>query len=391
MRYIVELELENFQCHAHTRLTFSPGLNVIVGPSDQGKTALLRALRWVLYNEPRGSDFVRVGADTCRVTVTFNDGTRITREKGPRTNRYVLEKDGKRDESQGVGGSVPPQVQAAHGMAPLKLDADTEIPLHLGGQLEGPFLLEAPGTLRAKAIGQVIGAHIIDAAIRDVLADEDRAARDERVLEREIAAREKDLEAFADLPERERAMERVEELLDRVEEARRRADQLVDLKQRLARNRGEAARLEQVRARLAGLEEAERALAEAEGRVQRYVRVRQVAARWQDNTARRGQWERVAAGLAGLSRAEKFWEEAAEQALRWQKLQEVRVRLTRKEEQLTAATRERERARQQVEDLRTRYGRLLLELGRCPTCGAAITPAQIPAILADVFGDEGGR
>ncbi|MDI6632651.1 MAG: hypothetical protein QME13_09480, partial [Thermoanaerobacteraceae bacterium] len=169
---------------------------MIVGPSDQGKTALLRALRWVLHNEPRGSDFVRVGADTCRVTVTFNDGTRITREKGPRSNRYVLEKDGEQQVFEAVGWDVPPAVKAAHGMAALQLDADTEISLNLGGQLEGPFLLEAPGTLRAKAIGQVIGAHIIDAAARDVLADEARAARDEAQLGRDMAAREKDLETF---------------------------------------------------------------------------------------------------------------------------------------------------------------------------------------------------
>lgn len=390
MKYIAELELENFQCHAHTRLTFSPGLNVIVGPSDQGKTALLRALRWVLHNEPRGSDFVRVGADSCRVTVAFDDGTRITREKGARANRYVLEKDGEQQVFEAVGWDVPPAVKAAHGMAALRLDADTEIPLNLGGQLEGPFLLEAPGSLRAKAIGQVIGAHIIDAATRDVLADEARAARDEAQLGGDIAVREKDLEAFADLPAREEALKRVEGLLARVEEARQRVEQLVDLKGRLARNRGEAARLEQVKARLVGLEEAARALAEAEGRVQRYTRIRQLAARWRENAGRRGQWERVAAGLAGLPRAEKCWEAAVERAARWQRLQDIRARLARKEEQLARARGERERARQQVEHTRAQYGRLLLQLGRCPTCGAAIAPDQIPGILADVFG-EGGR
>jgi exonuclease SbcC len=59
--YIKKLSLRNFQSHRETDLEFSPGLNIIVGPSDQGKSAIIRALRWLFYNEPRGTGFIRVG------------------------------------------------------------------------------------------------------------------------------------------------------------------------------------------------------------------------------------------------------------------------------------------------------------------------------------------
>lgn len=58
MNYIKSIEIENFQSHKYSKLDFSERLNVIVGPSDNGKSAIIRALKWVLFNEPKGTDFI---------------------------------------------------------------------------------------------------------------------------------------------------------------------------------------------------------------------------------------------------------------------------------------------------------------------------------------------
>src|SRR6185312_5624229 len=87
---IRNLRIENFQSHEVTEMAFDDGLNVIVGASDQGKSAVIRALRWLLFNEPRGSDFMRVGANNSRVTVELADGARVTRERTPSRNRYIV-------------------------------------------------------------------------------------------------------------------------------------------------------------------------------------------------------------------------------------------------------------------------------------------------------------
>lgn len=390
MKYITSLELENFQCHARTVLTFSPGLNVIVGPSDQGKTAIIRALRWVLYNEPRGSEFVRVGATTCRVTVTFDDGTRIVREKGPRTNRYVVQKDGQEQVFEAVGAGVPPQVLAAHGMLPLRLDADTDALLNLGGQLEGPFLLEAPGSVRAKAVSQVIGAHIIDAAIRDVRAEESRAAREEADLADEIAGWEKKLAEFADLPRQEKALALATQTFERARELRQQVVRLLELKRQWVQAVQAVARLGDLVARLATIPLAEEATGKASLLAERYSRLRQLAARWHQVCSRQAEWQRLAERLASTADAEVIVDRAADLASRWQKLRDVRGRLARAEERVAGAVAARERVVRQEREMRELYGQLLVRLGKCPTCGAAITPAQVPAILADVFG-EGGR
>lgn len=387
MRYIASLELEDFQCHARTRLDFSPGLNVIVGPSDQGKTAIIRALRWVLYNEPRGADFVRAGAESCRVTVTLDDGTRITREKGGRINRYILERDGQQQVWNAVGSDVPPEVLAAHGMSKLHLDADTEVLLNVGGQLEGPFLLESPGSMRAKAIGQVIGAHILDAAVRETVADEGRAAREAGVLREELARKEGELAAFADLPAQEKALERAEGMLARAQELRHRVDRLLACKERLGRTRQEAQRLGEVTRRLAHLPRAEVMLREAEALAGRYIRLRRLADRWSENAARCRYWGQVMDAIGDLTRAERALGEATGLVARWGRLRELGARLARKGEQMAAVRRERDQAGARERQLRAQYAQLLTRLGRCPTCGAPVGPECMEGILAQIFGE----
>ena len=41
-------------------------------PSDQGKSAIIRGIKWALFNEPSG-DFYKRRRKECSVTVIFND------------------------------------------------------------------------------------------------------------------------------------------------------------------------------------------------------------------------------------------------------------------------------------------------------------------------------
>jgi DNA repair protein SbcC/Rad50 len=47
MTYINKVRIENFQSHEDTLMEFHKGLNVITGPSDHGKSAVMRAIKWV--------------------------------------------------------------------------------------------------------------------------------------------------------------------------------------------------------------------------------------------------------------------------------------------------------------------------------------------------------
>lgn len=93
MIFIKSIEIENFQSHKYSKLDFSENLNVIVGPSDNGKSAIIRALKWVLFNEPKGTEFIRYGENFCRVSIILSDGSKIIRERTKTKNLYKLIKN----------------------------------------------------------------------------------------------------------------------------------------------------------------------------------------------------------------------------------------------------------------------------------------------------------
>lgn len=198
MNWINSIRLENFQSHLDTEIDLTKGLNVIVGQSDSGKTAILRGLRWALFNQPRGSDFLRVGADFVRVTVQFSSGKSIVRERTSSKNRYIIKEAEKEDFIlEGFGVHVPQEILDVHQLKPLRIERDQELLLHLGQQLDGPFLLEQTPALRAKTIGRISGAHYLDMAVRDTSSDISKLKQHMKHSEEEIEKLKEKLTPFA--------------------------------------------------------------------------------------------------------------------------------------------------------------------------------------------------
>lgn len=125
---ISKLRIRNFQSWPDTEIEFSPGLNVLVGSGDSGKTALSsRAIRWVQENRiratsnaPMGDAYVSRWAkktsakgtvtllDDCDVTITRPDGSYCRRfreaakgKNDKEANGYEL--NGERFTAIGVG------------------------------------------------------------------------------------------------------------------------------------------------------------------------------------------------------------------------------------------------------------------------------------------------
>ena len=146
---ILKLNISNFQSHKDTTLTFSPGVNVIVGQSDSGKTAILRALRWLIWNRPNGEAFRSDWGGTTSVEIviperhsiesgTHKDQTTLMRLKSTQNNQYLL--NGTDHVYKAFGSSVPEEVQKV-----LNID-DT----NLQKQFDSPFLISnTPGEVAA--------------------------------------------------------------------------------------------------------------------------------------------------------------------------------------------------------------------------------------------------
>ncbi|KNY26045.1 AAA family ATPase [Pseudobacteroides cellulosolvens] len=172
MAIITRVRIENFQSHEDTTIDFDRGLNIITGPSDNGKSAIIRAIKWVLFNEPRGTEFIRQGTSAARVTIEMDNGNAIIRERSSSKNRYTVKyPDSESVIFEGFGNEIPQEVVGAHGITKAYLDSSLSSSLNIAEQLESPFLLSETGSVRAKAIGRLIGLHIIDRAIKNTNVD----------------------------------------------------------------------------------------------------------------------------------------------------------------------------------------------------------------------------
>ncbi|WP_035571268.1 AAA family ATPase [Halonatronum saccharophilum] len=240
MEIIKSVEIYNFQSHKDTKIDFDKGLNVITGPSDQGKSAIIRAIRWVLYNEPRGDDFIRHGHKECHVGVELGSGYKIIRKKTPSKNRYILvEPGGEEHIFERIGSGVPEEILNIHRMRKVQLDNKDEISLNMDFQLEGAFLLTDTGSTRAKVLGRLINVHLVDLAIRNTKNEKNRLGIRTKDLDEELKKDKKSLEEFSHLDEMKEDIDNKKELLARLKDTQSKLSDLYNCKEKLSGIDGE--------------------------------------------------------------------------------------------------------------------------------------------------------
>jgi exonuclease SbcC len=115
---INSIHIINFQSHKDTFIDFTTGVNVLVGVSDSGKSAVIRALKWVIYNNPMGDAFRSWDGGDTSVTVDI-DGGKVTRYKTNSTNGYKVE--GYEKEFKALGNDVPEEIKDIFRMQEINL------------------------------------------------------------------------------------------------------------------------------------------------------------------------------------------------------------------------------------------------------------------------------
>lgn len=119
---IISLELTNVQNQKDNLFEFHPRLNIIVGTSDNGKSATIRGIRWGIRN---ASDMNLLSWDakrgeSCSVGVEFDNGW-ILRSQSPSKNFYVTSID-ENDVLEAFGrGGIPEQVQQITNMSDINI------------------------------------------------------------------------------------------------------------------------------------------------------------------------------------------------------------------------------------------------------------------------------
>lgn len=189
----MNVEITDFQSIAHAELELR-GLSVIVGPSNRGKSALLRAIEGALFNRA-GDQFARVRPDgttaSNAVVVLRNVHTHdyaltdVAWTKG-KANKYVI--DG--DEYSRVGSEAPQLLQDL-GYRDVFIGDEgrkngERIRPQVGTQFEPLFLLTRPGSFIADVLGVLSRQATVATA-------QGRCASDLRSVKQKLGIRTTDL------------------------------------------------------------------------------------------------------------------------------------------------------------------------------------------------------
>jgi DNA repair ATPase RecN len=170
------LTVSNYQSIADAEIEFG-AFTVIVGENGAGKSALLRALGALCWNET-GSDFIRKGAKGVSVSVETAEGKRVIWEKDARGARYALEGIGDALDSREfarLGSSVPEEIQQALGIRKIELDATTKLTPQFHEQGDYGFLLRESAGKAARVLAKLTKLDVIVTAQLECRRDLGRA------------------------------------------------------------------------------------------------------------------------------------------------------------------------------------------------------------------------
>lgn len=149
-KMIKSFHIANFQSHRESHLDFAPGLNVILGESDAGKTAILRALYWLCANRPSGEGFRSWWGRDTGVGLDLDEGE-VSRLRTKNVNTYVLGNQ----VFKALGTGVPEEV--------VKVLNMTDINWQM--QFQPAFLLtDSPGEV-ARKFNEIVKLDVIDRSI----------------------------------------------------------------------------------------------------------------------------------------------------------------------------------------------------------------------------------
>lgn len=257
MTHIRKVGIRNYRSIAKANLRLGE-ITVVIGPSDCGKSNIVRSLRDWAHNAS-GSDFVTLGWDKTRVACAVGDDLRVLFEKSVlkrgSKSRYAVDRHGEESVSyEKIGTNVPPEVSVVTGIQELELDKDLRLKINFSMQDDPWFLLSAAWTPSrvAKVVGKISGVDTLILAQRDLVQDRNWTKKEVKDSSAGISTAEEALTGLEWVSE-------AREVLDSVRDS---YDDLVGLKRSLRDAEAAVATLRRLRNRQAGLQARHAALAE---------------------------------------------------------------------------------------------------------------------------------
>lgn len=193
MSNAIKIAVENIQAIAKAEIDVE-GFTGIVGRSNSGKSALIRAIYAALTNKsPKG--IFRHNTDSSVVSLEDDErDIHIKWEKGESVSTtYTLN-----GEKHTKGGKEPPAKIAEWGFHAVKIGDET-FDVQFAKQFQPLFLLDKSGGFVADFISRITKADILTGAMKDCESDLRKANESVKFTDKEIDKLNEELKKFSDL------------------------------------------------------------------------------------------------------------------------------------------------------------------------------------------------
>jgi len=186
------LFIQNVLSHNKTKLTFSSGVSVIVGPSGSGKSAIMQSLNWLFTLRPNGDDHRSWNNGVMKAKVKFQEGDTIQLTKD-KQSVYTLKTKTDKQVFKGFGQKVPENIKQI-----INIDPKINIQRQLERGVPIFLISESPGDV-AKFFNRIAGLDKIDIVQSTGKASLKETKKEVDSLKEQIKEKEQELDDYGDL------------------------------------------------------------------------------------------------------------------------------------------------------------------------------------------------
>ena len=338
--------IKNFQSHKETTLDFVPGVNVIIGPSDAGKSAIFRAINWPITNRPLGDSFRSEWGGDTRVTLHTVEGDVVERGKGANKNEYIL--------NGGVlkafGSEVPEGITNI-----LQLDS-----ANIKTQTDPPFLLANTPGEAARLLNKAASIDDIDYAISNLKSSYTKIYNDIKFNEGKLQEYNEQIEQYKDIPVLEDKLTKVEQKEQERQDKERNKEQLKQVTSQVENVNSQLKETEQIPFLLKRYEQAKSKHDELYNKVERVNQLKQLGNRIGQVQEYLSSTQYVEKALSWVIQTTNKYQEWQDKSKETQALRQIKNQAEKKDKGIKGIDKEIKSLEQQFKELSPET---------CPLCG----------------------
>ncbi len=179
---ISKLQIKDFRIHKDLDIEFGPGVTTLIGESAEGKSNIIRSVKFVALNRPPGDKMINWDANSTIVRVTV-DGKKAIRKKGKIGNIYKFDKK----EYKAFGNDVPPAITEIFNISEISFQ----------NQQDQPFwFCETAGEV-SRQLNSIINLEVIDNTLSNIATLIRSDSSEIKVYEKQLKASKEQVEELS--------------------------------------------------------------------------------------------------------------------------------------------------------------------------------------------------